>query len=96
MLLRPKKVEAVVIACCTLHNLMHVRYPALQNAQIDQNDPITHQLQAGSWRDEVAEPLQHLTRLQASRVRTKAAELRTYLMNYVNNEGAVAWLNDMI
>ena len=96
MMLRPRKVEAVVIACCTLHNLMRVRYPALQNAQVDQEDPITHEMQPGTWREEVAGSLQDLTRLQASRVGTRAAEIRSYIMRYVNNEGSVAWQKDMI
>lgn len=84
------------MACCTLHNLMRVRYPALQNAQVDQEDPITHELLPGTWREEVTGDLQNLVRMKASRVQSRAVEIRKYLINYVNNVGSVPWQNEMI
>ena len=35
---RPEVVQDVIEACICLHNLMRARYPALQNAALDQED----------------------------------------------------------
>lgn len=86
--------EAAVISCCVLHNLMRVRYPALQNGHVDQEDPVTHAFVEGTWRDDV--PMHALTRLQARGVQSKAADIRKYLVHYVNNAGTVAWQDAMI
>ncbi|KAA0183248.1 hypothetical protein HAZT_HAZT010340 [Hyalella azteca] len=48
----PKKVEALVLACCLLHNLMRTRYPMLIAEGLDREDPVTHHMQPGAWRQE--------------------------------------------
>ena len=44
-------VESLVLACCCLHNLMRIRYPTTQNNMLDHEDPVTHQVNPGAWRD---------------------------------------------
>ena len=39
----PETVNKIVITCCCLHNLMRMRYPGLQNADCDQENP-NHQV----------------------------------------------------
>lgn len=46
-----QNVQFVIIACCALHNLMRERYPMLQNAQVDQEDPLTHHVVARTLGD---------------------------------------------
>ena len=49
MMQTPDNMKVIVEACVCLHNLMRMRYPALQNAQLDvEND--THDLIPGLWR----------------------------------------------
>ena len=84
-----------MIACCCLHNLMRVRYPTLQNSLVDQEDPETHELVPGTWRDE-ATLGQELSRLEARKCPLRATELRHYLVEYLNNEGSVEWQEKMI
>jgi len=48
---KPKIVEAIVLACCCLHNLMRIRYPAAQNVMMDQEDRVTHAFVPGNWRE---------------------------------------------
>lgn len=47
----PIHVQAVVMACCCLHNLLITRRPrrALENA--DTEDPVTQEVIPGSWRE---------------------------------------------
>ena len=49
MMQTPGKVKVIVEACMCLHNLMRMRYPALQNAQLDVENE-THDLIPGLWR----------------------------------------------
>ena len=47
----PETVSVISEACLTPHNLMRLRYPGLQNLDLDQEDD-DHQLMAGAWRDQ--------------------------------------------
>ena len=49
MMQTPANVKVIVEACVCLHNLMRMRYPALQNAQLDVENE-THDLIPGLWR----------------------------------------------
>ena len=48
MMQTPGNVKVIVEACVCLHNLMRMRYPALQNAQLDVENE-THDLIPGLW-----------------------------------------------
>lgn len=90
----PKTVATIVKAACCLHNLMRLRYPALQQNVVDQEDP-NHNVVPGSWRNDRPMPgLQHVGGNRATRL---AKEQRHYLMQYVNSTaGSVPWQRDMI
>ncbi len=45
----PDTIRLIVEACICLHNLMRLRYPALQNAAMDVEDA-NHQLIPAAWR----------------------------------------------
>ena len=56
----PARVECIVLACCTLHNLLRTRYIA-QHQQVDKEDPDTHDVTPGAWRED--EPLLGLQKM---------------------------------
>lgn len=94
---RPKTVESIVLACICLHNLMRLslRYPALQNAVVDQEDD-QHEVVPGGWRNGVN--MQDMNSIVGGNRTTRAAKAqRLYLMHYYNSDvGAVPWQNSMI
>ena len=72
----PETVGSIVLACCCLHNLMQMRYPALQNAALDQEDD-NHQLIPGAWRDQAN--LQDMDNVAGGNAATGAAMRQTVL-----------------
>ena len=78
-----------------LHNFMRIRYPALQNAQLDvEND--THDLVPGLWR---ANANMHKvnTLMGPNRDTIAAKKQREYLRLYFNSPaGLVPWQDRMI
>ena len=92
--LGPVAAKAFVMACVTLHNLMSICYPKLQNQVLDcegDDDNIIHR----AWGDlgvlEVVASVAGPT--QASR---EAKRQRVYLKHYYSNIGAVPWQRYMI
>ena len=88
--------EAVVLACICLHNLMRIRYPAMQNAALDQEDD-DHVLIPGEWRQ--GRNLQDVMNrdFRGNRVTAAGQNQRDYLKEYYNSPaGAVPWQNNMI
>lgn len=88
--LLPHNAETVVYAACCLHNLMRERYP-VQHANLpDEEDPVTHEIRPGAWRQEVHEmvPIMALCGNMALR---NANLQRDYLCQYVNGRSAVEW-----
>ena len=92
---RPKVVEKIVLACICLHNLMRMRYPALQNAALDQEDD-RHNIIPGAWRGGL--DMADMDNIEGGNRTTKAAKAqRLYLTHYYNSPvGAVPWQNNMI
>ncbi|XP_050693866.1 putative nuclease HARBI1 [Eriocheir sinensis] len=93
--LHPCRVESVVLACCTLHNLMRVRYRSHHDTLMDEEDPQSHAVTPGAWRDgDVLTSLEPLTRNTAN---TPGKALRSYLRGYVcSPAGSVPWQEDKI
>ena len=90
----PKTVTIIVKAACCLHNLMRLRYPALQQNLVDQEAP-NHQVIAGAWRND--RPMPGLHHSGGNRATRMAKDQRHYLMQYLNSDaGSVPWQNDMI
>ena len=48
----PRNIEMIVMACCTLHNLLQDRYPHLAVAAMDVEDPNNHNIIPGIWRND--------------------------------------------
>lgn len=46
----PSTVKLIVVACMVLHNMMRIRYPGLQNKQLDRAENQNRQLVLGAWR----------------------------------------------
>lgn len=91
----PETIAIIVEACVILHNLMRMRYPALQNNDIDVENA-NHQIIPGAWRatanmhdvDSIKGP---------NRDSTAAKKQREYLKLYFNSEaGSVPWQDRMI
>ena len=79
-------VEASVI----LHNIMRMRYPQMQNAEMDKEDE-DHNLIPGEWRNGTAMP--DLARnLGHNRDNVEGKNQRDYLKHYFNSPaGSVPW-----
>ena len=91
----PKVATSVVEAAVCLHNLMRMRYPRLQNAELDIEDA-AHNIVPGDWRRRA--PMHELYRVRgANQASTEAKRQREYLRLYFNSPaGAVPWQQDMI
>lgn len=91
----PQTVERIVLACVCLHNIMRLRYPALQNAALDQEDE-EHNIIPGAWRDRTN--LDEMNYARGGNFTSKAAKSqRLYLKEYYNSPtGAVPWQDRMI
>ena len=86
----PDTVRDIIEACVVLHNLMRMRFPTLQNQQLDSEDS-EHNLIPGAWGEtanmhEVEQIRGH------NRDSTAGKRQREYLKLYFNSEaGAVPW-----
>ena len=45
----PETVTSIVLACCTLHNIMRLRYPGIHQVIADEEDD-NHRVIPGLWR----------------------------------------------
>ena len=92
MSILPERVELVIMAACCLHNLLRERMEIQHEADIE--DPETHEVIPGTWRQEI-----HLPRLARSTCRATqvARDQRTFLADYFFSEaGQVPWQLDRI
>ena len=81
----------ITMACLCLHNLMRMRFPNLQNADLDRDDGDDHNLVPGAWRtDALMHDLEVAGR--APRQSRAGKEHRVYLKHYYNSAaGSVPW-----
>jgi hypothetical protein len=71
-----------------------MRYPGLQNRDVDQEDN-NHQIIPGTWRKDAV--LQDIQNIRGGNIATRDAKaIRIYLKHYYNNVGRVNWQDDMI
>ena len=75
--------------------MMRLRYSALQNAALDQEDN-NHQVIPGAWRNDAN--LEDINNIVGGNLATRAAkQQRHYLKHYYNSPaGAVPWQIDMM
>lgn len=91
---KPPTVVSIVLACICLHNLMRVRYPAQQNADVDQEDQ-DHNVAPGAWRQN--NPLVGIYGARGNRMTVAAKHQRQYLSAYYSSDaGSVPWQMNMI
>ena len=95
MLQNPDSVQTIVTACCILHNLLIDMDPRELQGLVDVEDPTTHAVRAGAWRQELGLMPLHITGGHTSN--TDGKILRDYLTKYYNsNAGSVPWQDAMI
>lgn len=92
----PSTSRLIVKTCVILHNLMRIRYPALQNQQLDCENPINRDLIPGEWRR--GPNLQDTVNVAANNIDSKRGKMqRNLIKHWVNSPaGSVAWQDRMI
>ena len=92
----PSTVKLIVKACMVLHNLMRIRYPQLQNQQLDRAENENRNFVPGEWRaDRNLEDTQTVTAPNTSSREGK--KQRNLIKHWVNSPaGAVPWQDSMI
>ena len=97
MMQRPQTVANIVLAACALHNLLADKNPARMQQAADREDPTTHELQPGEWRQQDQENPLHGIQMQSGNTGTAVGKrVREYLTAYYNGVGAVPWQNRMV
>ena len=80
--LEPAKVTKIVLATCALHNMLREEIGTAPGVA-DVEDPQTHQVTTGSWRDD---PILAQARLPSgTNTAARAKAQREYLVKYVNS-----------
>lgn len=88
--LRPANVVRMAKACLTLHNIMRMRYPRIQNADLDREDN-QGQLIPGVWLDYFVMK-DVLAAGRGPRTTAVGKKQMAYLKYYVNSPaGSVPW-----
>lgn len=91
----PRNLEAVVMACCVLHNMMRDVATKGIATEGDQEDPQTHELIDGDWRSDKA--IGNVPTRRGHRTTNGAKEQRDHLRHYVTSpHGSVPWQERMI
>jgi hypothetical protein len=90
MEIKPERVELVVLAACSLHNMIRTLYPALTNHLLDHEDTNDHLLIPGEWRQ--GPLMENLEVLRGNNSTNAGKAYREYLMKYFSsNAGKVPW-----
>ena len=89
-------VKVIVKACIVLHNLMRIRYPVLQNQQLDRAENMNCDFIPAAWRQD--RNLQDTHTVGGHSTSTKKGKKqRNLLKHWVNSRaGAVPWQDNMI
>ena len=93
---RPERVKTIVLAACTLHNMLRTLYPRSTTHLVDREDRTNGTIRNGAWRDVKA--LDALQQLRGNQGTQAAKAVRTYLCQYYNHHpsGIVPWQERMI
>ncbi|XP_066285736.1 uncharacterized protein [Branchiostoma lanceolatum] len=92
----PSTVKLIVTTCVVLHNLMRIRYPALQDEELDQAENADGEFVAETWRD--GRNLQDTIDVAGPNRATRDGKMqRNLIKHWLNSEaGSVPWQDDMI
>lgn len=94
MLQEPETVEDIIVAAICLHNLMRIRYPTLQNIEVDHEDA-DHNLVRGNWR--LTANMNDMDGGLGANPSRAAKNQRLYYKHWVNSEaGSVPWQDGMV
>ena len=86
----PNVVESIGLACCCLHNIMRLQYPALQNSTLDQEED-NNGVIPGAWRNEAN--MQDMNNIVGGNHTARAAkEQPLYLTHYYNSPAQPLYL----
>ena len=87
---KPVNVITIVSAATCLHNLILTRKPLVAEANADREDPRTHDVAPGTWREvQTLTPLQNVGGNRALNVaKRQRNEMKDY---YCSPAGAVPW-----
>lgn len=98
----PEKVILITMASCILHNYLRSQASAhnvyTPAGSLDSEDPVTHQLHEGLWRQSSSNNGMKLIQKQGSNMYSKSAkDIREILYSYYSsNNGSVPWQYNMI
>lgn len=92
---KPSTAQTITEVCVCLHNFIHLRNPAIQNAHLDTEDA-DHNLIPGSWRQDANLPDLQVAQ-RGNRDTFAAKDHRDYLRAYFNSPaGSVPWQDRII
>ena len=93
--LLPEKVEKIVLATCVLHNFLRSKSSARAIYTppdiLDREDPKTHEVRGGSWRESSSNGMVAVARQSGNRPPTAAKDIQDELKDYFNEQGKVDW-----
>lgn len=93
--LAPEKATYIVLAICTLHNLLRKRGSSYISTSTFDREDNNHFLQNGEWRESNIQ-LQGLQSTRNVSASMSAKMNREQYMHYFNNEGSVEWQDDIL
>jgi hypothetical protein len=83
------------MAACVLHNFIRKKFPKMTNNLLDHEDPNSHDIIPGAWRQDVS--LCSLTPMRGNNMTQMAKAQRDYLAQYFTSEaGRVSWQDTKI
>ena len=86
----PQRVELVVLAACSLHNLLVTDHPEQIRHSVDREHPTTHVVSNGEWRQ--GPVLTDLQVLRGNNASNRGKAYRNILKAYfLSDVGAVPW-----
>ncbi|XP_033119853.1 uncharacterized protein LOC117119150 [Anneissia japonica] len=89
----PETINLIAMCACVLHNLILTRYP-LATTDADHEDPATHALIPGAWREDC--DMAVLMHLSGHNSKKEAKQQRDYLSYYLSPAGSVPWQERMV
>ena len=85
-----ERAQLIVLAACSLHNLIRKRYPNVTSNLFDREDPVTHNVNMGEWRD--GPVMEQLEALKGNNATKAGKAYREYLTKYfMSPAGSVSW-----
>ena len=93
---KPSTVKLIVKTCLILHNLMRIRYPGLQNQQLDSAENENRDFVPGAWRE--GRNLEDTQRVAGFNTASKEGKKQRNLIKHWMNSpaGSVPWQERML